>query len=108
MKPFIAIREYLTSSGANPFRRWLSSLDTKIRARVQARIFKAESGNLGSYRSVGGGIFELKLDFGPGYRIYFSFTEKETLLLLIGGDKSSQKKDIRKAITYLESYLMGN
>ena len=106
MKPF-AIREFLTTSGTNPFRHWLLTLDTKTRARVQARIFKVESGNLGSYRSVGDGIFEFKMDFGPGYRIYFSFIEGETLLLLVGGDKSSQKKDIRKAIRYLESYLTG-
>lgn len=102
---FFTIREYLTSSGANPFRNWISTLDLKTRARVQARIFKVECGYLGSYRSVGDGIFELKLDFGPGYRIYFSLAEKETLLLLVGGDKSSQIRDIHKAKMYLDNYL---
>jgi putative addiction module killer protein len=85
------------------FDAWLANLkDAKGKARIIARIRSAEYGNLGDVQSVGGGISELRIHFGPGYRVYFTQRGKLLILLLIGGDKSSQKRDIKKARTLVE------
>jgi len=81
------------------FDEWLTGLkDFKAKARVLARIRSAEHGNLGDVRPVGEGISEMRIHYGPGYRVYFMQQGKLLILLLTGGDKSSQKRDIRKAI----------
>lgn len=87
------IREYVTTAGLNPYRSWLESLPVEISTRIQARILRLEQGNLGDYKAVGHGVFELRLFFGPGYRVYFAFEGKTVVLLLGGGNKSSQRKD---------------
>ena len=91
------IREFENENGISLYREWLGKLDFKFQVRIQARILRFENGNLGDVKSVGGGVWEAKLDFGPGFRVYFGFEGKELILLLMGGDKSSQKKDIKKA-----------
>lgn len=81
------------------FDDWLAKLkDAKGKARIIARIRSAEHGNLGDVQSVGGGVSEMRIHFGPGYRVYFTQRGRLLILLLIGGDKSSQKRDIKKAI----------
>ena len=96
---------YCTSSGQEPFSEWLLSIqDQSTQDRILARLERLESGNLGNYRSVGGGVFELRLDFGPGYRIYFGQVGNTIVLLLCGGDKSSQTRDIERAKTYWLEY----
>lgn len=67
----LVLREYLTESGSNPFREWLSGLDTRVRARVQARLMRFEEGNFGDHKFLESGVWEARLDFGPGYRVYF-------------------------------------
>jgi putative addiction module killer protein len=99
------IREYVAADGTNPFRTWLARLDVVTRARIQARILRFESGNLGDHRSVGGGVWEARCDFGPGYRIYFAKPGLTIVLLLVGGDKASQRADIRKAQKFWADYL---
>jgi putative addiction module killer protein len=99
------VREYVDDSGRIPFRDWLSELDLAIRARVQARVLRFETGNLGDHKEVGGGVWEARLDFGPGYRLYFGRSGREVILLLLGGDKRSQKKDIKRAREFLAEYL---
>ena len=99
------VREYLTPDGGSPYRDWLERLDTMVRARVQARVFRFEFGNLGDHKSVGGGVWEARLAFGPGYRIYFGIDRKTVILLLLGGEKGSQTKDIRKARKHWVDYL---
>lgn len=81
------------------FAKWLKRLkDTSARARINVRLKRISlTGNLGDTKSVGDGVYELRVDYGPGYRVYYSERGKEVLLLLIGGDKSSQQKDIEKA-----------
>jgi putative addiction module killer protein len=100
----ITVREYLTAEGVNPFRAWLATLDTAMRARIQARVLRFESGNLGDHKSVGGGVQEARLDFGPGYRIYFGQVGLVVVILLCGGDKSTQTKDIQRAKAFWKHY----
>jgi putative addiction module killer protein len=87
------------------FIRWLSRLkDIQARSRIADRIDRLQQGNLGDSKAVGGGVFELRLAFGPGYRIYFMRQGVEIVILLCGGDKSTQTSDIRKAIQMAEDY----
>lgn len=81
------------------FVKWLKRLkDINARARINVRLKRISlTGNLGGTKPVGDGIYELRIDYGPGYRVYYSQRGREMLLLLIGGDKSSQQKDIEKA-----------
>ena len=102
MKLFI--REYITPQGKNPFRDWLRRIDLRVQARIQARVLRFEAGNLGDHKSVGDGVWEARLDFGPGYRLYFGKDGSSMILLLIGGDKASQFRDIRTAQSYWADY----
>ena len=80
------------------FDQWLRNLrDRKGRARILARLESAQLGNLGDVKAVGGGVREMRLDVGPGYRVYFAQRDLVLLLLLCGGDKSTQARDIAKA-----------
>ena len=93
----LTVREYLTADGRNPFREWLGLLTKAVRARIQARILRFELGNLGDHTSVGGGVWEARVMFGPGYRVYFGRDGDSIIVLLVGGDKGSQAKDISRA-----------
>jgi putative addiction module killer protein len=80
------------------YREWLDRLrDQAGRARILVRVDRLIHGNPGDHRNLQGGVTELKIDFGPGYRVYYAQRGEQLLLLLIGGDKSSQTKDIAKA-----------
>jgi putative addiction module killer protein len=100
----LTIREYITPRGNNPFRDWLKSLDIAVQARIQARVLRFESGNLDDHKTVGGGVWEARLDFGPGYRLYFGKDGAAVILLLAGGDKTSQSKDIAAAKGYWDDF----
>ena len=95
------IAYYLAEAGGKPFKEWLGGLkDITARQKVRIRLDHVRLGNLGKNRSVGEGVYELKINYGPGYRVYYGLDKKTVVLLLLGGDKSSQKKDIAKAHTY--------
>lgn len=80
------------------FLRWLRGLrDKRARARIAVRLDRVEEGNFGDYRSVGGGVSELRIHAGKGYRVYYTIRNNVVVLLLCGGDKSSQAKDVRRA-----------
>lgn len=79
-----------------------------MQARIRNRISRIEDGNFGDCKNIGDGIFELRLFFGPGYRIYFGKYKKTSVILLSGGDKSSQNKDIKQAKLYLKEYMEKN
>ena len=77
------------------FSRWLAELrDRRARQKVLLRLVRAELGLLGDVRTVGGGVSEMRIDYGPGYRLYYTIKEGKLVVLLIGGDKSSQPRDI--------------
>jgi putative addiction module killer protein len=81
------------------FARWIRGLrDRLARVRIQARIDRMESGNAGDVRPVGEGVSEMRIDHGPGYRVYFMQRGSELIILLAGGDKSTQSKDIQMAL----------
>jgi putative addiction module killer protein len=81
------------------FARWFESLrDRRARARIDARIRRLSLGNPGDVRPVGEGVSELRIDYGPGYRVYFVQREQTLVVLLAGGDKDSQTRDIKTAL----------
>ncbi len=99
---------YKTETGKEPFVEWIDSLDINVITRIDARIARIRStGNLGDYKPLKEGIYEFRLDFGPGYRIYFGLEDgkKKIILLLIGGSKKSQTKDIKKAKQHWQDHL---
>lgn len=99
------IQRYVTPDGRVPFAEWFDSLrDTKAQYRIDLRLNRVQLGNLGDYRSVGEGVCELRIDYGSGYRIYFGQIGTTIVLLLCGGDKSTQNRDILKAIEYWLEY----
>lgn len=98
---------YQTDNLICPFVTWLESLDASVRHRVKARLARVSLGNYGDHKPLGEGLSELRFKFGSGYRVYFSELEGEVVLLLCGGDKNSQKKDITLARKYLTDYLRG-
>lgn len=94
--PYI-IEYYLTANNKKPFKEWVDGLDTVTRAKIRIRLDRVKLGNLSKNRHVGEGVYELKIDYGPGYRVYYAMNGKTVVLLLLGGDKSTQKKDILQA-----------
>lgn len=101
------LKIYDTSDGKRPYSDWLYGLrDVATVARIRARIDRVEEGNLGNYKPLGVGLYELKFDFGAGYRVYFAIDGDEIILLLMGGDKGSQRRDIEKARQFWTDYLM--
>ena len=99
------VRVYETSTGNTPFHEWLNGLrDEKGRAVIRTRIVRLELGNFGDCEPVGEGVLELKIDFGPGYRVYCAEEGPKIILLLIGGDKKTQPRDIKTAKRYWQEY----
>lgn len=100
-----SLRYYVTASGRRPFAEWLSSVtDRNATARIQVRLDRLRLGNFGDVRSLGKGLSELRIDVGPGYRVYFIKGGPATIVLLIGGDKSTQQADIPRARDYAADY----
>ncbi len=100
------IEEYLDENGKSPFREWILSLkDIKTRARIRMRVNRLRLGNFGDCRFLGNGVYELKIDLGPGYRIYLGRESDVILMLLCGGDKKNQRKDIVKAKKLWQDYV---
>ncbi|MEE9452664.1 MAG: type II toxin-antitoxin system RelE/ParE family toxin [Gammaproteobacteria bacterium] len=100
------IEIYIAPTGKKPFVDWLESLkDKSIRYRIKERLDRVALGNLGDYKTIEKSVYEFRFDFGSGYRIYFGKQGNNIILLLCGGDKSSQKKDIKQAIAHWGNYL---
>jgi len=101
----LQVREYLTADGRNPFRDWTNRLHGPAKARILARVLRFEAGNFGDHKSASEGVCEARVFFGTGYRIYFGRDGDSLVLLLTGGDKSTQSQDILRARTYWRGYL---
>ena len=92
------ILEYVDAAGDSPYRDSFESLDAQAAAKVTVALTRIELGNLSNVKGVGAGVQEFRIDFGPGYRVYFVQRGKTLVVLLCGGDKSDQARDIRRAI----------
>jgi putative addiction module killer protein len=104
-KPFV-IELYQTAAGKEPYTEWEVSLDKAPMARIDARLARIrETGNIGTYEPVGDGVYELKFYFGPGYRIYFGLETDTCMILLLGGSKKGQQRDVNKSIEYWKDHL---
>ena len=96
---------YVTEDGRCPFSEWLASLqNSKARAKIRVRLDRISLGNFGDCHGVGEGVRELRIDYGPGYRVYFGQLGSTIVLLLCGGDKSTQANDIDLAKHYWNEY----
>lgn len=99
------ILHYLTAKGGDVFDAWLDGLDdARAVARIITRIDRIEAGNFGDHKSVGQGVWELRIDYGPGYRVYYAMCAQQVVLLLCGGDKRRQSADILRAIEFWKDY----
>lgn len=95
------LRYYETAEGRKPFIEAIASLKDKIvRAHIQNRLDRVAVGNFGDYKSLGEGVYELRIHYGGGYRVYFAEVDKTIVLLLMGGSKQTQKRDVIKAKAY--------
>ncbi|MDH5835364.1 type II toxin-antitoxin system RelE/ParE family toxin [Luteimonas kalidii] len=102
---YIEVREYQTSDGRCPFGAWLAGLrDRQARIRILGRLDRMRAGLRGDWKAVGKGVFELRVDHGPGYRVYCGQDGDTLVLLLCGGDKRTQSRDIEVAHDYWQDY----
>ena len=101
----VVLRYYQSSAFEQPFVEWLRGLnDRQARTRIEARLARVAVGNFGDVEPVGEGVMELRIDWGPGYRVYFGRIGQVVVLLLCGGDKRTQQRDIKRAKAYFEDY----
>jgi putative addiction module killer protein len=99
------IRRYVTAAGRDIFDDWFSHLsDSRTQAKIAVRIDRLAAGNFGDSKSLGSGLFELRIDWGPGYRVYYAMVGAEIVLLLCAGDKRRQQADIERAHRYFDDY----
>jgi putative addiction module killer protein len=106
IQPMIDIREYLDRGGHSPFREWRSRLNTEARLRVTTALYRVGLGNFSNVKGVGAGVFECRVNFGPGYRVYFGKDGEEIVVLLAGGTKQRQQNDIRLATERWQDYKL--
>jgi putative addiction module killer protein len=101
----IEIRHYVSRTGKDIFDDWLTQLaDARAQAKIASRINRLAAGNFGDCKPLRQGVCELRIDWGPGYRVYYAMIGRECVLLLCGGDKRKQSTDIERALGYLKGY----
>ena len=101
----VEVKQYQTIAGTVPLTEWLDGLrDPVVRARIVARLDRLQAGLLGDWKTIGEGVCELRIDIGPGFRVYYGQDGKTLILLLCGGDKRTQMKDIENAHAYWKDY----
>jgi len=100
------VREFLRE-GSSPFGDWFTDLDSTAASKVTTALYRLEHGNFSNVQSVGGGVFEYKIDFGPGYRIYFGQDGNALVILLCAGAKKTQQRDIARAKDFWQEYKAG-
>ena len=100
----IDVREYLERQGRSPYKAWFDRLNAQAAAKVATAVTRLALGNMSNVKGVGSGVFELRIDFGPGYRVYFGKDGQRLVILLGGGIKHRQQRDINAAIAGWEDY----
>ena len=100
----VTVRQYIDKRGRNAFEKWFLGLDAVTATRVEASVDRLEEGNFSTVKGVGAGVFESRLDFGPGYRLYFGKDGETVVVLLAGGTKKRQQQDIATAIELWKEY----
>ena len=101
--------DYQMADGRDPFKEWLANLaDRQARARVAVRVQRMAAGNFGEHKPLSDGVWELRIDHGPGYRVYYAQAGQRVLLVLIGGDKRRQQADIETAVRYWQDWQRRN
>lgn len=100
----ISVREYIDARGKSPFGEWFSSMDALAAAKVTTALLRIEAGNFSNVKGVGSGVYEYRIHFGPGYRIYFGKDGDRLVILLGGGSKKRQQRDIAEAIALWAEY----
>lgn len=100
----IGVREYLDRSGRSPFAAWSDRLNREAAAKVAAALARMQQGNFSNAKGIGGGVHEYRIDFGPGYRIYFGKDGERLVILLGGGTKKRQEEDIATALARWQDY----
>src|ERR1700680_3752683 len=98
------VREYLDRQGRNPYKLWFDRLNAQAAAKVATALTRLAVGNVSNVKGVGSGVFELRIDFGPGYRVYFGKDGERLVILLGGGTKKRQQHDIDAAIADWQDY----
>ncbi len=99
------IRHYLTGSGRDPYQSWLDRLkDLRARVAIQRRVDRVATSNFDDHKACRSGVWELRVDVGPGYRVYYAQAGNAIVILLSGGDKRSQQTDIETAVKYWQDY----
>jgi len=102
----VEVRHYITRAGVDVLAEWLAELaDDHARARIANRIDRLSRGNFGDRKSLGRGLSELRIDWGPGYRVYYAMIGRTRVVLLCGGDKRKQAPDILRAQGYFRDYM---
>ncbi|CAN5766430.1 type II toxin-antitoxin system RelE/ParE family toxin [soil metagenome] len=104
MSQVTELNQYVDQQGRNPFDRWFEKLDSNTQARIVVALDRLERGNFSAAKGVGAGVSELRLDFGPGYRIYFGKDGETLIILLGGGTKKRQQNDIAAAHLLWQEY----
>jgi putative addiction module killer protein len=100
----IEVKEYVDESGKSPYAKWHNRLNARAAVKVSTALYRLEQGNFSNTKGVGGGIFEYKIDFGPGYRIYFGKDGERIVIILGGGTKKRQNQDIDAAKIHWQDY----
>ena len=100
----LTVREYIARNGSSPFHKWFAALDATAAAKVTTAVHRLELGNLSSVKGVGSGVFEYRIEFGPGYRVYFAKDGEAIFILLGGGTKKRQHFDIISARARWQDY----
>ncbi len=101
----IEVLRYVTESGTDVFGEWLAKLTgARTRAKIATRIDRLAVGNFGDCKPLRAGVWELRINWGPGYRVYYAMVEQTCVLLLCGGDKRRQAADINRAVEYWNDY----
>jgi putative addiction module killer protein len=99
------VRRYIDRDGNDVFGQWLGRLrDTRARARIETRINRVRLGNFGDCKPVASGVYELRVDYGPGYRVYYAIVGRRVVLLLCAGDKTTQSRDVVRATAFFQDF----